>query len=347
MKKWRCLLISFVLLLLFSVPAYAVTTSYSILFNQTKTLYLSETGSVSSATWRSSDGRIVEIVDSGRISCTIRAVDNTYGNKARITCTYNLLVGGTVLRKYEYYDITIPKKDSGGSDTPTGNYPFALQTESNHVYLDLASNSGEGTVVYTLKPLKNAQEPNTWRIIPKGSVSSIITFKYSQSMNGVYYLPLTGVKKGSTTLTLQATPSGLSSVLAEAVLYVTVDCSHQYDAGKMVQKSADSSVWCRKYTCKFCGHTQTVPVVTIGDLNWDASDGSLDADITVTESAAGAQAFCAAYRNGQLVSLSAAELTADNSNRLSFRVNEKELSSVKLFILDEKYAALCPAIPVI
>lgn len=347
MKKtvYLCLCFCFAALSLLQIQAQAVT-SYSIPFNQEKKLYLTDSGTVTSASWRSSDGRIVEITAQSTLSCTIRAVDNSAGNTARITCTYKVLVGGTILTKYQYFDITIPKRDSGGSTTPGTSYSYALQTDINSVYLDLAVNGGSKSVPYRLKALSSSSVPTDWFLSTEEDVPEFLQFYYSDLQSGVYYLPLTGRSPGTTTLTIQAHRRGRTEVLAETTLTVHVICSHTDVGGAMRPDPQNPSAWVQEFRCKHCGRTKAEPLAEVGAVGLVPSGNAVSAYVTIPERFSGAQALCAAYQNGALLWLRAAPLAAGETNGLLLPLPAGGWSGLKLFVVDETFKPLSAAIPV-
>ncbi len=116
----RCMVFMLMLCIAFSLfpNSAAAENSFSVKLNEERTLHLSFSGTIRSATWRSSDSRIVEVIEQNLTSCKVRGVSNQYGTEVVITCNYKYLIAGTIISSSETFRVTVPSETS--SPPPSG-----------------------------------------------------------------------------------------------------------------------------------------------------------------------------------------------------------------------------------
>lgn len=244
-----------ILIGVFSRSAHAAGT-YTVKFNETLQLYLSGSRTITSASWSSSDARIVKIISSDILSCKVMGVDNQYGTSATITCNYTYLLAGRAFRSSERFTVRVPS-DTGsggggtGNDGPPGE--CVLDAYPSSVTLDLAGER-ERKVILSL----SGYYPEPGGYGADLAEDSCVRLLWGQYFCGSQNMTVVANKVGSqkivVTLYKHTDPV---RVWGRITVPVQVICSHSYGQSKEICPATKDSPGLVEKTCQYCKKTVT------------------------------------------------------------------------------------------
>ena len=251
-------------------PCYA-SASYSVNVLDTTRVYLDGAGNktITFYKWTSSDSRVIKIVDSCAMYCTVQGCDPNFGSSAVITCNYKYLIGGTIISTSRSYRVNLTNSNNSGSSDVTGNQT-SMQVSVSNLKLDLASPE-KVKVVVTL----GGKIPGLWGVgnsLVSGYEQNI--FNSTQTSNSqVILFQAKNLGTSRIRFILYDNGSFTPKQLNSTEITVNVTCSHRYDNGKITKAATTTSTGIKTYTCECCKSTKTeiIPVIVKPESNTSSS----------------------------------------------------------------------------
>lgn len=238
----------------FSRSAHAAGT-YTVKFNETLYLYLSGSRTITSASWSSSDARIVKIISSDILSCKVMGVDNEYGTSATITCNYTYLLAGRAFRSWERFTVRVPSDTGGGGGTGNDGPPgeCVLYAQPSSVTLDLA---GERKQKVVLSLSGYYPEPGGYGA--DLAEDSCVRLLWGQYLRGGQNMTVVANKVGSQKITVTLYEhTDPVRVWGRITVPVQVICSHSYGQSKEIRPATKDLPGLVEKTCQYCKKTVT------------------------------------------------------------------------------------------
>lgn len=247
------------------------SASYSVSILDTTRVYLEGAGNktIISYKWTSSDSRIIKIVDSCAMYCTVQGGDPGFGSSAVITCNYKYLIGGTVISASRSCRMNLTSSNHSVSSDVTGSQT-SMQVSAGNLNLDLASTETVKLVV-TL----GGKIPGLWGVGDSliSGYEQDIFYSTKTSNSQVILFQAKNLGTSRIRLTLYDNGSFTPRQLNSAVITVNVTCSHRYDNGKITKAATTASTGIRTYTCACCKKTKTeiIPALAKPESNTPSS----------------------------------------------------------------------------